>query len=299
MKYKDYYQTLGVARGASQDDIKRAFRRLAHKHHPDKSKEVGAEERFKEANEAYEVLGDPARRTAYDQLGSHAGGQEFRPPPEWGARYAGGRGFDASRGADFSDLFAELFGAHGRHGGPRPTRDYDAEVEISLEEAMHGAERRVRLDSGFAVRGAHHPQVTVRIPKGVTDGEKLRVPRVGPKGEDVLHLRIRIAPDPRFRLDGHDLHLELPIAPWEAVLGAAIEAPTPTGKVRIKTPAGATSGQRMRLAGKGLPRRGEAAGDLYLTLRIVTPTELSTRERALLEEWRGLSKFNPRPGFDE
>lgn len=295
MKFKDYYRTLGVNRAATAEDIKRAFKRLAHKYHPDKSSEAGAEERFKEISEAYEVLGNPSRRAAYDQLGSHAGGQEFRPPPGWGERFAGGRRFGDSDSANFSDLFSELFGDRVRRAGQQASRDYDAEVEISLPEAMRGTERRVRLDTGLAMRGAHHPQVTVRIPQGVTDGERLRVPGIGPKGKDILHLRIRIAPDARYRFDGHDLQAELPIAPWEAMLGASVELIAPEAtKVRVRIPAGASDGQRLRLAGRGLPRREGEAGDLYLTLKIVMPPSLSPRERQLLEQWREISGFDPR-----
>lgn len=312
MEYKDYYRVLGVPRGASHEEIKKAYRLLARKFHPDVSKEPNAEEKFKEVAEAYEVLKDPKKRAAYDRLGSWQPGQEFRPPPDWERQF---RGFEFDRGGahggDFSDFFSELFGM-GRGAGPRggrfamPGKDLEARVELSLEEALHGRETQFQLaqterdPQGRARRVPH--SVRVRIPKGATDGQRLRVPGKGSKGssggpDGDLYLTISLKPHPLFRPDGHDLYLELPITPSEAALGASMDVPTLEGHARIKVPAGSRSGQKLRLTGKGLPKPGGGAGDLYCVLQIVLPPTLGEPERALYEELGRISRFNPRERF--
>lgn len=306
MQYKDYYKILGVDRKSTPEDIKKAYRKLARKYHPDVSKEKNAEEKFKEMAEAYEVLKEPEKRAAYDELGSsYQAGQNFRPPPGWEQQFSRGQGADYAK-ADFSDLFAELFGASaGRtaRDGSRAMagQDYEATVQISLEDAYRGAE--VNLDLSIPERMPREPKrINVRIPKGATDGQKLRVPgkgapgiNGGPGGD--LYLNIVLKPHPLFKASGHDLYLETPITPWEAALGASVELPTLDGNVRIRIREGARAGQKIRLTGKGLPRSGGTAGDLYAILQIVTPAALSSRERDLFEELASTSSFDPRKHF--
>lgn len=293
MKYKDYYQILGVARGASDDEIKKAYRRLARKYHPDVSKEADAKERFQEVSEAYETLRDKEKRAAYDGLGSFRPGQDFRPPPDWSERFHAG-GFEDPGGIDLSDLFASFGGARARQG-PRRGRDYEVAVHIGLAEAARGAEVTLDLGNGR--------QVHARIPKGVTDGERLRLrgqggagAKGGPAGD--LYLDIALHPHPLFKPNGHDLYLEVPLAPWEAALGAEIRIPTLEGQVTMKVPAGSKAGQRLRLAGKGLPRPQGGAGDLYAVLSVAVPSVLSEREKQLFEELKAGSRFNPRGHFE-
>ncbi len=311
MQYKDYYRVLGVRRGAGQEEIKKAYRLLARKYHPDVSKEPDAEEKFKEAAEAYEVLKDPKKRAAYDQLGSWQPGQEFRPPPDWEKQF---REFEfdlgGTRRGDFSDFFSELFGlgrAAGR-GGRFAARgqDLEAGVELTLEESLHGREAELQLalmEFDAQGRARRVPlSVRVRIPRGASDGQRLRVPGKGSPGsggapDGDLYLNIRLKPHPLFRPAGHDLYLELPVAPWEAALGTTLEVPTLEGRARIKVPAGSRSGQKLRLAGKGLPRPGGGAGDFYCVLQVAAPGSLSERERALYEELARISRFNPREHF--
>jgi len=300
MKYKDYYKLLGVARGASEDEIKKAYRKLARKYHPDVSKEANAKEKFQEVSEAYETLRDKEKRAAYDSLGSgFRQGQDFRPPPDWFDRFGGGRAEDL-RDIDLSDLFESMgiFGrARGRAGGGRamqfPGEDYEVAVHLGLEEAARGAERELRLDGR---------EIRARIPRGAIDGQRLRLrgkggPGVngGPPGD--LYLHIALDPHPLFRPSGHDLEIEVPVAAWEAALGAEIEVPTLEGAVNMKIPPGAKGGQKFRVAGKGLPKPGAGAGDLYATLSVVAPAALSEREKKLYEELRAASKFDPRARF--
>ncbi len=324
MKNKDYNKILGVARDASADDIKKAYRKLARKLHPDVSKEPNAEERFKEMAEAYETLKDPEKRAAFDQLGSHAAGQEFRPPPDWGQQFASGSPFDqmgqhAFDDIDLADLLAGLTGARpgrqagGRAGarprgreGPIPGPDYEAMVRITLEQAFHGTEIELDLsvpeydDRGLAHRVPH--RVKVRIPKGVTDGQKLRVPGKGGKGMQGaaagdLYLDIQVQTHALFRGSGQDLYVDLPLAPWEAVLGTRVELPTPAGTVALKVPAGTRAGQQLRLSGRGLSRPGEKSGDLFAIVAIVVPTVVAEPERALYRQLSETSKFDPRAHF--
>ena len=306
MKYKDYYKILGVPRDAGEDDIKKAYRKLARKYHPDVSKETDAKEKFQEVSEAYETLRDKEKRAAYDSLGSgFRQGQDFRPPPDWFDRFGAGRGEDLG-GVDLSELFESL-GAFGRatgfgrgRGGRRgpnmafPGEDFEVPVRLTLEEAFRGTERTVQLDAGRSF--------TARIPSGATDGQRLRLrgkggpgANGGPPGD--LYLQIHLEPHPLFRVSGHDLDLEVPLAPWEAALGAQVEIPTMTGRVTMKVPAGSKAGQKLRLAGKGLPKPGNGSGDLYAVLTIEVPNPLTEAEKKLFEELRRVSKFDPRARF--
>jgi len=311
MKYKDYYATLGVARDADEAAIKSAYRKLARKYHPDVSTEKNAEERFKEVSEAYETLRDAEKRAAYDELGTHAQGQDFRPPPDWGSAFgagapggAGGEGFDD---IDLADLFAGFGRARGARAAnaPIPGRDYEAAVRIPFEAAYHGTE--LELDLGGAsiddegrVRRVSRP-VKLRIPRGVVDGQRLRVPgkggeglRGGPAGD--LYLDIRVDDHPLYRVDGTDIHVDLPLAPWEAALGATVKLPTPAGSVDLKVPAGAHAGQKLRLKGRGIAR-ASGNGDLYAVVTIVMPTVIDERARELYAELAKASTFDPRPQF--
>ncbi len=308
MKYKDYYAILGVPRTASADDIKKAYRRLARKYHPDVSKEKNAEERFKEINEAYQTLSEPEKRAAYDQLGRHRPGEEFRPPPGWEREFRF-EGVDLNDFLDLSELF-ERFGAGGRRRGragpggfAMPGHDYEAAAQLTLEEVYHGAEVGLDLSAPELTPDGGVRRVPktirVRVPKGVTDGQRLRVPAKGgpgvnggPAGD--LYLSIALRPHPLFKASGHDLYLELPLAPWEAVLGAEIEVPTLAGRVMVTVRPGARPGQKLRLAGRGLPTPQGGQGDLYCVLQIVTPTAPSEREKQLYVELDRLSTFNPR-----
>ena len=305
MKYKDYYQTLGVARSASEDEIKKAYRKLARQYHPDVSKEKNAEEKFKEIGEAYEVLKDKEKRAAYDQLGSYQPGQDFRPPPNWDHQFDFSHGGGAHfGGGDFSDFFAELFGRSrgGRQAQPRYGQDFEVNVEISFAEALTGTERSLQLEVPQPLGSAYQrvpKQVKVRIPKGVTDGQKLRVPGKGGEGmhgapTGDLYLNIKIAPHPYFKVNRHDVYLEVPITPWEAALGADVEVPTPQGRVRLKIQPGTRAGQKMRLPGKGLPKPKQGAGDFYALLQVVAPDKLSEKEKALFKELQSISNFAPR-----
>jgi curved DNA-binding protein len=311
MKYKDYYAILGVQRDATADDIKTTYRRLARKYHPDVSKEKDAEEKFKEMAEAYETLKDPEKRAAYDQLGSHTPGQEFRPPPEWGQHFGQGQG--ASDDVDLSSLFAGLAGRQGR-GSARRTdspiagSDYEAVVRISFVQAFHGTEVDLELSvlewgpDGGARRVPH--RVKTRIPRGVTDGEKLRVRGRGGKGtnggpDGDLYLDIEVAEHPLYRVSGKDLYIDLPLAPWEAILGTSVKLPTPAGAVTLKVPAGTRSGQQLRLTGRGMTRGSGATGHMHAVVRIEVPTVVDDRQNALYLQLSEISNFNPRAHLDQ
>ncbi|OGV57066.1 MAG: hypothetical protein A2X49_06985 [Lentisphaerae bacterium GWF2_52_8] len=324
MKFRDYYETLGVSRNASEDDIKKAFRKLARKYHPDVNKTPEAESRFKELNEAYEVLSDPERRKKYNALGANwKNGQEFRPPPNSGFRQdfrAGGPAGatysfdDFGGGFGFSDFFESLFGnanfSQSRSGGrarpPRPVRgqDHEAETEISLEEACRGAAKslsfQVQEEDSQGRLKKFVKKLDFKIPSGATDGTRIRLSGQGGPGSNNgpagdLYLRLRIHPHPRFRVREHDLEEDLPITPWEAALGAEIPVPTLDGNSTVRIKPGTQSGQKIRLKGKGLPKKaGEGSGDLYAILQIVVPKELSPREKTLFEELSRVSRFNPR-----
>ncbi|MHB1566641.1 MAG: DnaJ C-terminal domain-containing protein [Acidiferrobacter sp.] len=298
MRYKDYYAIMGVERGASADDIKRAYRKLARKYHPDVSKEPHAEDRFKEIGEAYEVLRDPEKRTAYDQLGSNwRPDQDFTPPPGWqagGGHAHRSQGFD---GAQFSDFFESVFGGNFRRG--MRGGDEHAHLSISLEEAYGGTTRAVRLS--VPPRDGHGaPNVrtlNVRIPAGIQPGQQIRLagqgnPGVGEGGAGDLYLEIDIAAHPHYRLEGRDLSLTVPVAPWEAALGATLAVPTLGGKVEVRLPAGSQTGQRLRLRGRGMP--GQPPGDQYVVVEIVNPRADSDRAQALYRQMAQELAFNPR-----
>lgn len=310
MKYKDYYEILGVKRDASDDEIKKAYRRLARKYHPDVSKDPKGEEKFKDVSEAYKTLKDPEARAAYDNLGKHRPGEDFQPPPDWGQGFGGGE--FSFEDIDLADLFAGLGGrgrrtGAGRAGGiPIPGQDYEVTAPVSIEDAMHGTELELNLSvPDYDERGRLHrvPRVfRARIPKGVTDGEKLRLRGKGGKGmnggpDGSLFLNIQFKPHPLFRAAGHDLYLDLPLAPWEAALGADVEVPTLTNPVRMKVPAGTNSGQKLRLSGRGLPKRGSGHGDLFAVVRIAVPSTLTEREKRLMQELAAASQFDPRAAF--
>ena len=306
MKYKDYYKTMGLDRQAGPEDIKKAYRKLARKYHPDVSKEAGAEEKFKEVSEAYETLHDPEKRAAYDQLGSYQPGQDFRPPPGW-EKFYDGPGF-ADEGLDLSDLFAAFSGKRrgGRGAAPTPGQDYEVTAHITLEEAYAGTELDLKLNMpGAEAQGAARKiarTLKARIPKGATDGQRLRLAGRGGKGlhggrDGDLYLSIRLRPHPLFRAVGHDLYLDLPLAPWEAVLGATVEVPTLGGAVRLKVPPGTPPGQQLRIGDRGLPKPRQGAGDLFAIVQIAVPTQAGEAERALYQALADGSAFNPRGHF--
>ena len=310
MEYKDYYKILGVERSADADAIKASYRKMARKYHPDVSKEKDAEDRFKDLQEAYEVLKDPEKRAAYDQLGSNwRAGQDFRPPPGWGQQAGGGADFG---GGGFSDFFESIFrqqqggGFRGSGGGGfrNQGEDSEATIRVSLEDAAHGAQREINLEvptmgpDGRMRREARH--LTVKIPKGIRAGQRLRMagqgaPGMGGGPNGDLYLHIQFQPHPRFRVEGSDLYHDLHITPWEAALGASVEVPTLDGDVRMKIPAGSASGQKLRLSQKGLPGSGgKAPGDLYAVIQIVVPKKISEPEKTLWNQLAEISDFHPR-----
>lgn len=316
MDYKDYYATLGVSRDASPEDIKRAYRRLARKYHPDVSKDPDAENRFKEIGEAYEVLKDPEKRAAYDALGGQwRAGEPFTPPPGWETRHPFG-GATFSAGMDgmgpYSDFFEALFGSlrgGGWTGAAARGEDHHARIEIDLEDSYRGAQRTISLEVPVAdARGRLHRRVrTVRvdIPRGILPGQQLRLagqgePGLGGAPAGDLYLEVAFRPHPRYRVEGRDLYLDLPLAPWEAALGGEVQVPTPDGTVALKVPAGSAAGRRLRLKGCGLPGRGgQPAGDLYAVVNIALP---AADTPALREAYRQLqqaaqaARYQPRPG---
>ena len=294
MKYKDYYAVLGVARDADDHAIKKAYRKLARQHHPDVSKSPGAEARFKDVAEAYATLKDPEKRAAYDSLGSRRGGEEFRPPPAWQRSFASG---DEGVGhMDLADLLASLGrGQRSRpHAGPMRGADYEALVQLSLEDAHRGA--TVHLDVPHA-DGSRTLAVTV--PAGAVDGQRLRLRGKGAAGAaggdpGDVYLHVRLLPHPVFRTDRHDLLFDLALAPWEAALGADVEVPTLDGPVLLTVPQGTRSGRKLRLRGRGLATGHGSRGDLYAQVRVDVPATLSARERELFEELGRVSPFDPR-----
>jgi len=305
MEYKDYYKILGVPRDASPDDVKHAYRRLARKYHPDVSKEPDAEARFKEVNEANEVLKDPEKRAAYDALGDQwRAGQDFRPPPGGGTWHREYR-FSAEDAGQFSDFFTSLFGGGFGRGGEdlfkQRGQDQTVRVEISLEDAYRGATRQLRLETPeIDKHGRMHTRsrtLNVRIPQGVTQGQQIRLAGQGTPGSrgapaGDLYLEIAFLPHHLFRADGKDIFLRLPVAPWEAALGATVTVPTLGGSVSLRIPAGSQSGRHLRLKGRGLP--GNPRGDEYVLLEIAVPPAHTPEEK---EEFRRMAKvfsFDPR-----
>jgi len=307
LEFKDYYQTLGVAREATADEIKKAFRRLARKYHPDVSKEKDAEARMKEVNEAYAVLSDAEKRAAYDQLGrDYQAGQEFSPPPNWDAGFEfSGREFGG--GADFSDFFAELFGRARGSGAQRGARfdargeDRHARILIQLEDAYEGASRLMTLRVP-AIDGQGHVtmkehSLNVRIPKGVREGQVLRLagqgsPGIGEGKAGDLFLEIHFEPHPLFRVDETDVYATLRVAPWEAALGASVKASLPVGAVEVRVPENSQNGRKLRLKGRGIP--SAPPGDLYLVLEIVLPPATSAKARELYQAMARDLAFDPR-----
>jgi len=321
MEFKDYYELMCVKRDATQDDIKRAYRKLARKYHPDVSKHTNAEDRFKEVGEAYEVLKDPEKRAAYNQLGANwKAGQDFNAPPDWdagfefsGGGYTGGFGNRAGTDAGaYSDFFESLFGqgfrsagqggGYGAQGGFQARgSDHHAKVLIDLEDAMNGATRSISLRVPEVDAQGHvttkERVLKVTIPKGVKQGQHIRLagqgnPGMGEGQAGDLYLEIEFNPHGLYRVEGRDVTLDVPVAPWEAALGATIKVPTPAGPVDMKIRAGAASGNKMRLKGRGIP--GKPAGDLYVILRIALPPAESDQAKALYTEMQQALDFNPR-----
>jgi curved DNA-binding protein len=317
--FRDYYQTLGVARSASADDIKKAFRKLARQHHPDVAKDKKAGEiKFKEINEAYEVLGDPAKRTKYDELGENWNAQGGPPPGYAHAQpgAAGGQDFHFE-GTGFSDFFEQFFGGGGggrggfsnagggmrgaRGVGKRAGQDVEGDISVTLEEAMSGAIREISLQSTDPQTGQRKVETfKVRIPKGALEEQVIRVPGKGGPGSGGgeaghLFLHVRLASHPEFRASGADLYHDLPLAPWEAVLGTTVRVPGLDGEVDLKIPAGTNNGQRLRLRGRGLPKpKSTERGDLYVVAEVELPKQISADERKLWEQLGQTSSFHPR-----
>ena len=321
VKYKDYYEILGVRRDAAADAIRKNYRKLARQYHPDVNKGAGAEGKFKESSEAYEVLSDPEKRGQYDRLGAAwKQGQDFTPPPGWenihfesrgprGARSAHGRGFEEF-GGEFSDFFESLFGGHGfaqqqePWASPAAGQDVEAEITIALEDAYRGATKTISLQAqqpderGRVRRSLKNYEV--HIPAGTTDGSRIRLSGQGQAGHEGgpagdLYLRVHIAPHASFRLREYDLETDLAISPWEAALGAVVPVPTMDGTASLRIPPGTQSGQKIRLKGKGMPqRRGDGRGDLFAVVKIVVPTTLDAKERELFQELAKRSSFKPR-----
>jgi curved DNA-binding protein len=316
MEYKDYYKIMGVERGASQDEIKRAHRKLARKYHPDVSKEANAEERFKEVGEAYDVLKDTEKRAAYDRLGANwKSGQDFQPPPDWNAGFeTGGSGFDGQEAGDHSDFFESLFrqarasqsgagrGAPRGHSFNAKGEDSHAQIQISLEEAYHGGSRKVTLQmptmdaQGHVVMREHPIEFT--IPPGVRAGQRIRLagqggPGMGQGQAGDLYLEVAFQPHRHYRVDKHDVYLDLPVAPWEAALGATIEVPTPSGPVALTVPAGSGEGRKLRLKGRGIPAK--MPGDFYFVLKIALPPATTDSAKAMYNNMaKEFPLFNPR-----
>ena len=318
MEFKDYYAIMGVARNATADQIKQAYRKLARKYHPDVSKEKDAEARFKEVGEAYEVLRDPEKRAAYDQLGSGPPpGQDFRPPPDWGAgfefrgagQYGPGEQAGFAHSGDASEFFEALFGragfSAGRQRRPRDQgEDHHARVMIDLEAALEGGTRTLTLRvpevGADGVPRLHDRTLNVKIPRGIQAGQHIRLAGQGEAASGAtrpgdLFLEVAFAPHRLYRPEGRDLHFELPVAPWEAALGAAVAVPTPGGPVELRIPPGSRAGTRLRLRGRGLP--SQPPGDLYAVLQIVLPPADNDAARAAYNAFAAAVPFNPRAGL--
>ena len=317
MEYKDYYQVMGVDKGASQDEIKRAYRKLARKYHPDVSTENDAETKFKEVGEAYEVLKDPEKRAAYDQLGSGwKAGQDFHPPPGWDA------GFEYSPGSDagpdlggFSDFFEALYGrgfrtastgtTGSRRGFQMRGEDHHARVMIDLADSYRGATRSITLqipEVGQDGRVRTRPRtLNVRIPKGIRRGQQIRLSGQGGAGQGGadagdLYLEVEFRLPKHYRVEGADVYMDLPLAPWEAALGSRVEVPTPAGAVDLKIPPGSPAGKKLRLKGRGIPAR--QPGDLYVVLQIALPKVENERQKQVFEDMKREFSFKPRAGME-
>ncbi|KHJ73420.1 MULTISPECIES: DnaJ C-terminal domain-containing protein [Rhodococcus] len=305
---RDYYEALGVPRSADTDEIQQAYRRLARKYHPDINKDPTAEDKFKEINEAYHVLSDPDTRKRYDRFGD-----DFRRVPEdydervragaggyGGGGYGGGggaggrrvhfgQGFGGEGGVDFEDLFGQMFGGGGAYG-PIPGADQEAELELTLEEAYRGGKRTLRLDGR---------RYDVDIPVGVLDGQRIRLAGQGGRGNGGappgdLYLVVRIKPHARFRVQGRDIYVDLPVSPWEAALGATVAVPTPGGEAKVKVVPGSSTGRKLRLRGEGMPNPRGSNGNLYAEIKVMVPSKPTARERELFEQLAAESNFDPR-----
>jgi curved DNA-binding protein len=324
MEFRDYYAVMGVKRDATQDDIKRAYRKLARKYHPDVSKDDDAEEKFKEVGEAYEVLKDPEKRAAYDQLGENwKAGQDFRPPPGWdeGFEFSGRgapgpgdgyAGYGGQGGEQFSDFFEDIFGqgqarsgfGGGQAGGQQVHmhgEDRHARITIDLRDSYTGSQRGITLHVPDVTSDGHvitrNKTLNVKIPKGIQDGQKIRLtgqggPGLGGGKAGDLFLEVEIRPEKQYRMDGSDVYLTLPVTPWEAALGGKVTVPIPSGDVELKISAGSNQGSKMRLKGKGLP--GKAPGNLYVVLDVQLPSADSDEAKALYEKMAEEMPFNPR-----
>ena len=307
MQFKDYYQVLGVDKSATADEIKKTYRKLARKYHPDVSKEADAEKKMKEVNEANEVLSDPEKRAAYDQLGQgYRPGQDFQPPPNWDAGFEfSGAGNSGADMGDASDFFANLFGQGARnkrnHHYQARGEDRHAKIEIELQDTYLGQSRSITLhapesDAMGRVFTKEHV-VNVRIPKGVKAGQNIRLSGQGSPGRGGgsagdLYLEIQFKPDARYRIEGRDVYQTVPVTPWEAALGAGIEVATPSGTVQVKVPADSQTGRKLRLKARGIP--GEPPGDLYLLLEVILPAANTDAARQLYETMARELAFNPR-----
>ncbi len=314
MEFKDYYKVLGVEKSATQDEVKRAYRKLARQFHPDINKDGGAEERFKEIGEAYEVLGDPEKRAAYDDLGKAAKpGQDFRPPPHWdqGFEFSEMRSGAPGGGDDYSEFFETLFRSQRRHqGGERDFRtggfhasgeDHYARIYIDLRDSYEGAKRTITMRAPEIDPQGHvvlrERTLNVEIPKGIQEGQTIRLkgqgtPGLGRGAAGDLYLEVAFNPDPLYRASGKDVYFDLPVAPWEAALGASVKVPTPSGAIMMKIPPGSFGGRELRLKGRGLPARNP--GDLYAVLKIVLPPADSENAK---EAYRAMARdlaFDPR-----
>ncbi len=310
MEFKDYYKIMGVSRDATKDEIKRAYRKLARKYHPDVSKEPDAEAHFKEVGEAYEVLKDPEKRAAYDRLGANwKAGQEFRPPPDWnkGFEFHSG-GFTGADASQFSDFFESLFGSgiFGRSFHTAPNyhergEDTFAKITIDLEDAFYGATRNISLRNTVLGKDGR-PQIKTRtlnvhIPKGIHQGQHIRLAGQGGAGagrgkSGDLYLQVEFNPHRFYRVDGKDVLLDLPVTPWELALGASVKSPTPNGTVDLKIPPGTLSGKKLRLKGRGIP--GKPPGDLFVILQIALPAPDSEQAKNFYREMQQELGFNPR-----
>jgi curved DNA-binding protein len=311
---RDFYEILGVSRTATQDEIQRAYRKLARAHHPDVNRNPAAEDQFKDISEAYDVLADPETRRRYDAFGpdfrrvpddvdpdtwsrSGARGSGAGPGRRTASGPAGDTGFTAGFGEDIDlgDLLGGLFGGRaGRGWGPIPGADTEAVIELTVEEAYRGTRRSITIEGGGQTR-----TLDVTIPAGVTNGQRIRLAGQGGRGAEGasagdLYLIVSIAQHPRYRVEGRDLHVELPLAPWEAALGMTAAVDTPDGEAKVKVPAGTSSGRRLRLRGRGLPNPRGTPGDLFAEVRIMVPKKLSHEERRLFTELAATSSFNPR-----
>ncbi len=311
MDFKDYYQTLGVSNTANEDELKKAYRKMARKYHPDVSKEKDAEARMKDVNEANAVLSDPEKRAAYDRLGTqHKSGEDFQPPPDWDAGFEySGQGQAGANASDFSEFFSNLFrqsaGASGAGSRQMAGEDHHAKIMIDLSDAYHGATRGITLQaSELDAKGrlvVKDRTLNVRIPKGVKQDQMIRLTGQGSSGfaggkAGDLYLQVHFKPDANYRVDGSDVYVTIPVTPWEAALGASIKVPTPAGVVEVKVPAGSKAGQKLRLKARGIPSNQSTAiaGDLYILLEIVLAPADSDQARKLYETMAQQLAFNPR-----